>query len=90
MRNSVSLADVKASDWLAGTIAAAYGVDDPDVAADVERLARDVAIREHAARALQVHPASLRLTEVEALRGRKSNGNSCECRRRKCRSTAST
>ena len=65
-QNSVSLADVKASDWLAGTIAAAYGVDDPDVAADVERLARDVAIREHAARALQVHPASLCLTEVVA------------------------
>ncbi len=65
-QNSVFLADVKASDWLAGTIAAAYGVDDCDVAGDVERLARDVAIREQAARTLQAHPAGLHLTDVQA------------------------
>jgi hypothetical protein len=55
-------AQVKASDWLPGTVAAIYGVAPRSSGAsaagldEVSALVRQVAIREHAARQLKVHP----------------------------------
>ena len=52
---SLAVAQVKASDWLAGTVAAIYDVE----AGEPEQLAKLVAIREHVARRLQVHPSEI-------------------------------
>jgi 3-hydroxymyristoyl/3-hydroxydecanoyl-(acyl carrier protein) dehydratase len=52
---SLAVAQVKASDWLPGTVAATYGVE----AAGHEQLAMRVAIREHAARRFAVHPSQV-------------------------------
>jgi 3-hydroxymyristoyl/3-hydroxydecanoyl-(acyl carrier protein) dehydratase len=62
-------AQVKASDWLPGTVAAIYGVDDSDPA----QLARGVAIREHAARRLAVHPSAVIAEEMPSA-GEESSG----------------
>ncbi len=49
--------EVAASDWLAGTVALAYGAE----ASDRESLTREVAIRDHAGRRTGSHPASVRI-----------------------------
>jgi hypothetical protein len=46
----LAIADVRASDWLPGTLAAAYGL------AGAADAARAIAIKEHAARVFAVHP----------------------------------
>ena len=53
----VSTQRIKESDWLAGTVAAAYGVGGWPV--DLDELTRQVAIREHVARQARIHPAEL-------------------------------
>jgi len=58
---TLALADVRASDWLAGTLARAYGVHAGEVAADPERLTQAIAVKEHVARKLGVHPATVRV-----------------------------
>jgi hypothetical protein len=58
---SLALADVRASDWLAGTIVRAYGVDSQGSPADMDRLTWEVAIKEHVARKLGIHPADVRV-----------------------------
>jgi 1-acyl-sn-glycerol-3-phosphate acyltransferase len=51
---------VKASDWLRGTVRAIYGVSGSAAGAeDYEQLARAVALREHAAQRLGVHPSQV-------------------------------
>ena len=50
-------ADVKASDWLPGTVASVYGSD----ASDLGTLTREVAILDHVAQARGVHPSTLRV-----------------------------
>ena len=62
---------VKESDWLAGTIAAAYGVDpknhpNGNSATHLQWLTRQVAIREHIAHQIEVHPAHLLVNEQES------------------------
>ena len=59
---------VQESDWLAGTIAAAYGVTQgaisiADDAPRLQWLTRQVAIREHVAHQLGIHPAHLLVYE---------------------------
>ena len=49
-RTELRLADVVASDWLPGTVAGVYGVRGSD-------LVREVALRDHAASRLGVHPS---------------------------------
>jgi 3-hydroxymyristoyl/3-hydroxydecanoyl-(acyl carrier protein) dehydratase/1-acyl-sn-glycerol-3-phosphate acyltransferase len=62
----LSVEAVKASDWLRGTVRAIYGVPGPAVGADdYEQLARIVAVREHAARHLGVHPREVTEQVVE-------------------------
>ncbi|MFN8466920.1 MAG: hypothetical protein U0X20_15310 [Caldilineaceae bacterium] len=51
----VSDAQVKASDWLPGTVAAVYGLD----VAELEHMAMHVAIRDHAARRFAAHPGTI-------------------------------
>jgi hypothetical protein len=55
----VSDATVKASDWLAGTVASLYAPELAGAPVDTEQLAQLVAIKEHVAPRWQVHPARL-------------------------------
>jgi 1-acyl-sn-glycerol-3-phosphate acyltransferase len=57
---TLDVAQVQASDWLPGTVAAIYGAAQQEA----EQLAREVAIREHAARRLAVHPSAVLLAAV--------------------------
>ena len=56
---SLTVAEVKASDWLAGTVAAIYAPEYAGTPLAAEQLAQLVAIKEHVARRWQVHPAQL-------------------------------
>jgi hypothetical protein len=56
---TLSLATVKASDWLAGTVASIYAPEYGGVALGAEPLALVVAVKEHVARQWQLHPAQL-------------------------------
>jgi PfaB family protein len=56
---SLCMADVAASDWLAGTVAASYAPELRGAPLDVEALTQLVAIKEHSARQWQVHPAQV-------------------------------
>jgi len=55
----VSDATVKASDWLAGTVAALYAPELAGATLDAEQLTQLVAIKEHVARRWAIHPAHL-------------------------------
>ena len=57
---SASDAQVKASDWLPGTVAAVYGLE----GAEHEQMAMLVAIRDHAARRFGVHPSTVVVQSV--------------------------
>ena len=61
---TVAVADVKASDWLAGTVAAIYGVDAGGRLAALDQLAQVVAIKEHVARKVHLHPAELTVLAI--------------------------
>ena len=80
---SLAVAQVKASDWLPGTVAAIYGVE----AGDPEQLAKLVAIREHAARRFAVHPSEIVVHGTNRA-CRQYGGCQSECvrRRRRARS----
>jgi len=56
----LNVADVIASDWLAGTVAAIYAPEAAGQACDAADLAQLVAIKEHVARQWQVHPSWIR------------------------------
>jgi len=56
----LDLADLTASDWLAGTVAAIYAPEAAGQARDVAELAQIVAVKEHVARQWQIHPSWLR------------------------------
>ncbi len=56
---SLSVAEVKASDWLAGTVASIYAPEFAGTPLAAEQLAQLVAIKEHVARRWQIHPARL-------------------------------
>ncbi len=55
----LSVTDVQQCDWLAGTVAAAYGL--PEGARGVDHLA-EIAVRDHIARQLRVHPSAVDVT----------------------------
>jgi hypothetical protein len=57
----LALADVRASDWLPGTLAAAYALTGRPADAP-----REIAVKEHAARAWRVHPKQVAATNDEA------------------------
>ena len=63
---SVDVADVKASDWLAGTVASIYAPEYATAVLDADQLAQLVAIKEHVAKQWQVHPAHLTVAVREA------------------------
>jgi 3-hydroxymyristoyl/3-hydroxydecanoyl-(acyl carrier protein) dehydratase len=63
----VSDATVKASDWLAGTVASLYAPELAGTALDTEHLTQLVAIKEHVARRWAIHPARLVIADAETL-----------------------
>ncbi len=71
---TLSVAQVQASDWLPGTVAAIYGLE----AAAPAQLAQAVAIRDHAAQRLHVHPSEIVVQMADApdgdLDGEPANG----------------
>ena len=66
---SLSVAEVKASDWLAGTVASIYAPEFAGTPLTAEQLAQLVAIKEHVARRWQIHPAHVRRGEGRGARG---------------------
>jgi 3-hydroxymyristoyl/3-hydroxydecanoyl-(acyl carrier protein) dehydratase/1-acyl-sn-glycerol-3-phosphate acyltransferase len=52
----VSAADIAGSDWLPGTVDAAFGLRLPD-------RVRELAVKQHVARSMDVHPASVRVAD---------------------------
>ncbi len=71
----LSDATVKASDWLAGTVASLYAPEWADTPLDTEQLTQLVAIKEHVARRWQVHPARLVIAAAEIARNQVSSRN---------------
>ena len=53
----LNVRDVIRSDWLPGTLAAIYGAG-----GDADALAAQIAVKEHAARRLRVHPSEIRVS----------------------------
>jgi len=58
-RTELAFDVVRKLDWLKGTVAYAYGLADGDVVA----LARKVAVKDHVAQRLRVHPATLEIVD---------------------------
>jgi 3-hydroxymyristoyl/3-hydroxydecanoyl-(acyl carrier protein) dehydratase len=56
----LTLAELRAADWLAGTVARTYGVDEEDPV----QLARAVVLRDHVGRLAEVHPSRVAVREL--------------------------
>ncbi len=71
---SLSVAEVKASDWLAGTVASIYAPELAGTSLDAEQLTQLVAIKEHVARQWQIHPAQLSVTVLPSILTQRRGG----------------